>query len=167
MKVTKYFVSPMNVIHMGPHTSECTIFKGLVVCLLPLIRKRGPILFVLNTHFTKQRGYGARNFFNVYVTHHILEHINTLQVQLANTRYQNLNAPSLVVYYTKLAASASCTFTKFIFYKFPSRAAMASSMQDFTMHWFRLNWIFNPYDTSLLTKKKFAYNLGTLSAFFI
>ena len=34
MKVTKYFAPPMDVVRMGPHTSECTISKGFVARLV-------------------------------------------------------------------------------------------------------------------------------------
>lgn len=32
MKVTKYIVSLMDIVFMGPQMSECTIFKALVIC---------------------------------------------------------------------------------------------------------------------------------------
>jgi hypothetical protein len=37
MKVTKYFAPPMDVVRMGPHTSECTISKGFVAHLAPSV----------------------------------------------------------------------------------------------------------------------------------
>ena len=50
-----------------------------------LIRKRSPILFALDAHFTKQGGYGARKFAKVYTTYYVLEGMNTLHVQMAKT----------------------------------------------------------------------------------
>ncbi len=35
MYVTKYFAPPKDVVFMGPHTSECTISKGLVAHIPP------------------------------------------------------------------------------------------------------------------------------------
>lgn len=62
-------------------------------------------------------------------------------------------APSLIEDCTKLTASAS-----------HGAIAMASPLQDFIMHLFRLNWTFNLVNTSLLTKSKLACNLETRSA---
>lgn len=43
MKVTKYLVPPIDVVLRGPHTVECTISKGLVACLPPLVWKLSTI----------------------------------------------------------------------------------------------------------------------------
>ena len=81
-------------------------------------------------------------------------------------RCQSSSAPSPVRTYAKLAASALCTFIKFISYKLCLRdtIAMALLSQAFTKYLLRLNCIFKPFDTNLLTKSKLACNSGSWSA---
>jgi hypothetical protein len=79
------------------------------------------------------------------------------------------NTLSPVGDYTMLAASALCNFVRFMSYKMPSRGpiAMASPLEAFTRHSFRLNCTFKPFYIRLLIEKKMACNLGTWSAYLI
>ena len=73
MKVTKYLALPIDVLLMGPYTLECTISKGLVVCL--------PLLFQKTTLYFLPLMHTSQN--NEDVGQENLEGMNILHVQMA------------------------------------------------------------------------------------
>ena len=106
-----YRCGPLGATYIGMHNFE------RLGCSPPcLLWKCNPLLFTFDTHFTRQRACGGIYFNNVHNTHHVLESMNILHVQMVTTVVPNSNALCFIGYCTKLATSISYTFTKFISY---------------------------------------------------
>lgn len=168
MKVTIYLLLPIDVVLMGPQTSETRNFQRL--CCLPssFIKKCNPMFFAFNAYYTKatrmsgkitcQGSYHSLCFGRYW--HH---------VQMTKAAIPNSRTLSSIGDYTKLATSKPCTYTISFSYKFHScgAIALASPSQDLIVHLFRLNWIFKPFDPSVLTKNNLACNLHTCNTYLI
>lgn len=68
--------------HIGPHMSKFTIFEFLVACL-PIFQNCKPILFAFDTRFAKQQRCGTNFYAKVHASYHILNHMNTLHIEMA------------------------------------------------------------------------------------
>jgi len=94
MKVRKYRAPPMDVVFIGPHTSECTISNNLVARLAPSLGKVAfvvcPLLFALNATFTCQRRHITIELAKVHATYHVLECLDTLHIQMAKAAMPHL-----------------------------------------------------------------------------
>jgi hypothetical protein len=56
MKVTKYFAPSMDVMRMGPHMSDCTISKGFVARVAPLVGN-GNLCYLPSMHASQTKGF--------------------------------------------------------------------------------------------------------------
>ena len=94
------------------------------------------MLFAVSACFAKQRGYGVRRFAKVHTSHHVLELMNTLHVQMTKVVVPKFKHIISIGDSTRLVASSLYTLTKSILYKTSLRDAltMASPSQDSTMH---------------------------------
>ena len=158
MKVTKYLVPPMDVVLMELHMR----FGRLPP---PFVWKRSLMLFIFYANFTRQRWCKARKSAKAHTTHHVLEGINTLHVHMTKMVVSKLER---AIFRWKLHQVGHFRFVqlkKIDSYKLRSYGAivMASPWQDLTNHSFRLNWTSKPFNASLFTKSKLAYNLNTWS----
>jgi hypothetical protein len=88
--------------------------------------------------------------------------MNNLHVQWPRWRCQNLSAPISCWKLHQFGRFCFGSFTKWILYTLHSRGTIAMTWpsQDLTIHLFRLNWTFKPFNTNLLTESNLACNLG-------
>ena len=60
----------VDVVFMRPHTFECTIFKGLVACLSPLLEEQSCCLHAIHISQSNE-DVEVRKFAKVHTIHHI------------------------------------------------------------------------------------------------
>ena len=133
-------------------------FSKLWSFVFPFIRKHNPVLFAFDARFTKQWGCWARKLAKVYTAHHVLKGMDTLQVQMAKVVVPKLKS---VIFHWRLDQVGHFHFMHL--HKINSRGVIAITipLQDLIIYSFTLNWTFKPFDTNLLTGRKYTCNLGT------
>lgn len=129
----------------------------------PSFRNTTLCCVVYDARFAKQRGCRIRKFVKVHVTHHILERLNILHIQMTKVTIPKLKP---CISYWRLHQDGRIHFVHlhkiYLVEVFSGGAiAMASSLQDLTMHLFRVNWAFKALITSLFTENKLTCNLDT------
>lgn len=115
------------------------------------------------------RGCGVRNFIKVHVTYHVLKRMKIFHVQMVEAAVLKLKRTIFRWRLHKVGCIRFMHLYKIYFvqivFMWRNHKHILQSLQDCKMHLFRLNWIFKPFNTNLLSKRKLTCNLGTWSTF--
>lgn len=122
-----------------------------------LVKKYNHVLCIFNARFGKQRGCRTRKFAKIHITYHVLEHMNTFHIQMAEVAVPKLKRTTIywrlhqVGHIRSIHLRTNCLCVAQLQWL---------EHQNFTKHLYELNCTFKTFDTSLLTKSKLAYNQG-------
>ena len=126
-----------------------------------------PMLFTLNVCFTNQQRCDIRNVFIPFTI--FWSAWTSFCIQMSKPTMSKLKCTHFLPRFHKIDHIYYIYLNKFIWYTLPSRRAIATTSLSgaLTVHSFRLNCTFNPFDKKRFTKSKFACNMDTWRYFYM
>lgn len=169
MNVTKHLAPPIEVVFIRPHTSKCTIPKGLVARVTPSLGNGTCVCFP-----SMQSCHVNDNWITCPCKRYMLVTINRnvfklLTFKCPSWRCHNYNLSSLEFDCAYATNSGRCTFANLIWYKLLTSSIIAISSQliDITKHPSSLNSIHKCFETKCYIDNRFAFNLDIINTSFI